>query len=320
MGGVDKQKGYLRSVRILLLMLIVGTSLGGATLKAQHSPLLSQYMFNQLIVNPAYTGSRDALSVTGLFRRQWVGLNGAPRTESFYLHTPLPNSKNNFGFNLVHDRIGVTNNVSINGSYAYRIDFGEDRGRLAFGLQGGVSLIQSKFSQVVTDVPGDDVFGADSPTFRVPRVGFGVYFDTRTWYVGASAPFLISYENDAYKSYNQNSIYHKPYMLMGGFLVPINPDLLLRPSVLTKYIAGSGFQFDLNANLIIKDALWLGGSYRSRDGLVGMIEYQLNPQLRFGYAYDYNLTPLQNYNHGSHEFMIRYEFGYEIKAMSPRYF
>lgn len=301
-------------------MLFFVVSILGPKLHAQHSPLLSQYMFNQLIINPAYTGSRDALSLSGLFRRQWVGLNNAPQTESFYLHSPLPNPKNNFGFNLLHDKIGVTNNISINGSYAYRIDFGEDRGRLAFGLQGGLSLIQNKFSQVVTDQPGDVVFAADSPTFKVPRMGFGVYFDKRTWYLGASAPFLLSYENAQYKNATQNSIYYKPYMLMGGFLIRLNPDLLLRPSILMKYIAPNDFQLDLNANLIIKEALWLGASFRSRDGFVGMIEYQLNPQLRFGYAFDYSLTPLQNYNHGSHEFMLRYEFGYQIKAMSPRYF
>lgn len=277
-------------------------------------------MFNQLIVNPAYTGSRDALSMTGIFRRQWIGLSGAPQTESFYFHSPLPNPKNNFGFSLVHDHLGVTNAINLNGDYAYRIDLGEEKGRLAFGLQPGVSFMQNQYSKVITDTPGDAVFGADSPTFTIPRLGFGVYYDTRRWYLGLSAPYLLNYENDIYKQYNQNSLYYKPYMLMGGFLIRLNPDLLLRPSVLTKYIAGSGFQFDLNTNLIIKDALWIGGSYRTSDGIVAMIEYQFNRQLKFGYAFDYNLTPLQKYNHGSHEFMLRYEFGYQIKAMSPRYF
>ena len=210
--------------KLLFAGLLFVCAMSSQNLQAQHSPLLSQYMFNQLIVNPAYAGSRDVLSMSGLFRKQWLGLNGAPQTASFYFHSPLPNAKNNLGFSLVHDKIGVTNHIALNGNYAYRIDFGEDRGRLAFGLQGGLSLVQSKFSTIVTDAPGDVVFGADSPTFKIPRLGFGIYYDTRRWYLGASAPFLLSYENDLYKSYNQNSIYYKPYMLMGGVLIRLNPE------------------------------------------------------------------------------------------------
>ena len=109
-------------------------------------------------------------------------------------------------------------------------------------------------------------------------------------------------------------------MLTAGFLIRLNPDLLLKPSVLVKYLRNSPVEADINANLIIKDAFWIGASYRTGDAVVGMLEYQINPQFRIGYAFDYSITELQKYHNGSHEFMLRYEFGYKVKAMSPRYF
>jgi len=282
--------------------------------------MFSQYMFNQLVINPAYTGSRDVLSLTALYRHQWAGLGGAPRTQSIFFHSPLPNPRNNFGFALVHDRLGVSYHSSLNFTYAYRIDFGENRGRLAFGLQGGLSLIQDRWTDVTTDQTGDYVFGANSPTFLVPRAGFGIFYDTHRWYVGASVPYLLDYRNSDYTNYVSKSMNYKPLMLSGGLLIRFNPDLLLRPSFLFKYIKGSQPQVDLNANLIIKDALWVGASYRTGDAMVGILEYQLNPQLKIGYSYDYSLTALQKFNNGSHEIMLRYEFGYLVKTMSPRYF
>lgn len=292
---------------------------GSHFLSAQHTPMLSQYMFNGLVINPAYTGSRDALSITGLYRHQWAGFDGAPRTQSFFLHSPLKNASNNLGAFVVHDRLGVSNHTMLYGTYAFRIDF-EERGRLSFGLQGGLSLIQDRWSQITTDEAGDEVFMADSPTFIVPRFGSGIYYDTRKWYLGLSLPFLLDIKNSDYKLYTENSLSYRPVLLSGGLLIKLNPDLLLRPTFLMKHVQGSPTQFDLNVNLIIKESLWIGGSYRTGDAMVALLEYQINPQLRFGYAFDYSITPLRNFNSGSHEFMVRYEFGYKVKAMSPRYF
>lgn len=289
------------------------------SLQAQHRPMYSQYMFNQMVINPAYTGSRDVLSATALYRHQWAGMKGAPRTQSFFLHSPLPNPRNNFGLSFVLDRLGVSYRNSFALSYAYRFQLG--KGRLAFGLQGGVSTLQNRFQDVLTDNPGDQVFQNSSSTLLLPGVGFGAYYDSKRWYAGISAPQLLEYRNAGFQVFMQDdSAAYKPAMLAAGCLIRLNPDLLMRPSILVKYIQGSPVQMDINANLIIKDALWIGASYRTGDAVVGMLEYQLNPQLRFGYAFDYALTDLQRYNNGSHEFMLRYEFGYQVKTMSPRYF
>lgn len=287
---------------------------------SQHPPMFSQYMFNGLAINPAYTGSRDVLSTTALYRHQWAGLVGAPRTQNFSLHSPTKSGRNNFGLNVMHDRLGVSSHSMAYATYALRIDMGPKAGRLAFGLQGGVSLLQDRWSEVVTGNPGDNIFGTNSPTFVVPRVGFGLYWDHPKWYVGAASPFLLDFKNTDYSTYIQNSISYRPLLFTAGFVVRLNPDLVLKPSVLYKHLQSSPEQLDLNVNLVIKDALWLGGSYRTGDGIVAMIEYQINPQFRFGYSFDYATTPLQRFNGGSHELMLRYEFGYLLKGMNPRYF
>ena len=281
--------------------------------------MLSQYMFNGLVINPAYTGSRDALSVTGLYRHQWAGFEGAPRTQSFFLHSPLKNPTNNVGAYVVRDQLGVSNHTMLYGTYAFRVDF-EEIGRLSFGLQGGLSMIQDRWTQIITDEANDDVFMSDSPTFIVPRFGAGIYYDTRRWYLGLSAPFLLDIKNSDYRLYTENSLSYRPIMLSGGILFKINPELMLRPTFLLKYIQESPAQVDLNLNLIIKDAFWIGAGYRTGDAAVALIEYQINPQFRLGYSYDFSLSELRTFNSGSHEFMLRYEFGYKLKAMSPRYF
>jgi type IX secretion system PorP/SprF family membrane protein len=291
----------------------------GTTGWAQHHPMYSQYMFNQMVINPGYTGSRDLLSATALYRHQWAGIKGAPRTQSFFLHTPLRDAHSNLGLSFVLDRLGVSYRNAFNVSYAYRFDIG--KGRLALGLQGGVSTLQNRFGDVQTDSPDDFVFASNARPITIPGFGFGAYYDSDRWYIGFSTPYLLEYKSSAFRTFmTKDSTSYKPAMLATGCLIRLNPDLLLRPSALVKYLPHSPLQVDLNANLIIKDALWLGASYRTRDAVVGMLEYQISPQLRLGYAFDYSVTDLQKYNNGSHEIMLRYEFGYRVKAMSPRYF
>ena len=299
-----------------MLICLVGLFQG---LQAQHPPMLSQYMFNGMIINPAYTGSRDALSATALYRHQWAGFQGAPRTQSFFLHSPLKNPTNNFGLAIINDRLGVSNHTQVYGTYAYRLDF-EEKGRLSFGLQGGFSILKDRWSEVSTDQQGDNVFLADSPTFAVPRFGAGIYYDHRKWYLGAALPYLLDVKNSDYRLYTENSLQYRPLLVSGGVLIRLNPEVFLRPTFLVKYLPESPTEVDINLNLILKESIWIGASYRTGDAVVALLEYQINTQLRIGYAYDYSITDLRNYNSGSHEIMLRYEFGYRIKAMSPRYF
>lgn len=300
------------------LFAIAGFILAFSLSWSQHQAMYSQYMFNSLVINPAYAGSRDVLSLTALHRNQWTGFEGAPQTSTFAAHTPLHNPKHNIGIVALHDRLGVSSNTSFSGIYAYRIDW--EKARLSFGLQGGVSMLQDRWSEIVTTDANDPSFTANSPTFWVPRVGFGAYFDTRTFYAGFSAPHLIDYQNPAYSQYVTNSVNYRPLLFTTGVIYSVNPYIQLKPSILVKYIQSSPVQFDLNFAAFWKERLWTGVSYRTRDAVVAILEWQINDQLRIGYSYDYSLSNLRRYNHGSHEIMLRYEFGYKLKAMSPRYF
>lgn len=287
--------------------------------ECQHSQMYNQYMFNGFALNPAYAGSRDVLSISAHYRHQWAGFKGAPRTQTVFAHSPLKNPKNNVGVALINDQLGVTRRTSLTGTYAYRLELTSAL-RLSFGLQGGLSMIQDRWADIITDETGDQAFSANSPVFVVPKVGFGLYLDHRKFYLGASIPHLLDYKNSDYSLYIQESNLYKPWFFTGGLMLTLNPYLKLRPSVLVKYLQNSPVQVDLNANLVVKDKLWFGASYRSNDAVVGLMEFQINPQFRLGYSYDYPLTELSQFTSGSHEIMIRYEFGYSVKALSPRYF
>jgi len=281
--------------------------------------MYNQYMFNGFALNPAYAGSRDVLSLTAHYRHQWAGFAGAPRTQTFFAHSPLRNPKNNLGLSLINDQLGVSRRTSLTATYAYRLELTKSM-RLAFGLQGGLSLFQDRWADVITDEDNDQAFGANSPVFVVPKVGFGLYLDHRQFFLGASIPHLLDYKNSDYSLYVSESNLYKPWFFTGGLLLTLNPYLKLRPSFLVKYLQYSPTQVDVNANLIIRDKFWVGASYRSGDALVGLLEFQINQQFRLGYSYDYPLTDLRQFTSGSHEIMLRYEFGYSVKALSPRYF
>lgn len=286
--------------------------------RAQHSAMFTQYQFNMLPLNPAYAGSRDVLSVLGLGRIQWAGFEGAPRTLTFSAHAPTRNPKNNFGLTLLNDRTGVTHHNMIAGTYAYRIPLGKMR--LAFGISGGISFLQDKFSELSTISPNDPSFNGDSQVFAVPRVGAGLWLDGSRFFVGFSAPQIVQWQPPAYQAYADRLFAYKPISLAGGYVFKLNPDLVFRPTVLVKYLKNSPVELDVNAHFILKNTLWLGAGYRTGDGIAAMLEVQASPQLKFGYAFDYALSTLRRYQNGTHEFMLRYEFGYKIKAMSPRYF
>ena len=294
-------------------------TLGASLLYSQHSPVFSQYMFNHLVINPAYAGSRDALTFSGTSRYQWVGFEGAPNTFTFSAHSPLKDSKSNVGLMAFNDRIAVTSITGVHGYYAFRMQLSE-KSRLAFGLQGGLNMRRDKWSTLVRNDMDDTEVDSDSPVILEPRAGFGVYFDTERFYFGVSTPQLLRYPTSTWNAYNGNGINYNSYFASGGGIITLNPYLKIKPSFLVKYINRSPLQIDLNTNLIYKDKFWFGLSYRSQESIVGLFEAQLNEQLRLGYAYDYLLNPLAPFSSGSHEIFIRYELNWGIESTHPRYF
>lgn len=291
--------------------------------KGQYAPVYSQYMLNGLVINPAYAGSRDVLSTSVSYRNQWVGFDGTPTTETFSAHLPLRNKSVALGILLIDEKISYTNNISFFGNYAYRIRMNNE-GMLAFGLKAGFSYMSDDLSKITTKQPADYVFGNDKQNYFMPNMGFGIYYYNTRFFAGASVPTLLSYKKskDGLGLTPYNDVRNYNILLSGGAIFEIQENIKIKPSTLVRVQLNSTVQYDLNCNLILlsEGQLWIGTSYRVNDAVVGLLEFQLNNELRLGYSYDYTLGPLQKYSSGSHEFMLRYEFKYIVKAKTPRFF
>jgi type IX secretion system PorP/SprF family membrane protein len=300
---------------ILLLMTI--------NLYGQQDPQYSQYMFNTLAVNPAYAGSRDVLSATALGRKQWVGLAGAPTSATISADCPFKKEKVGLGIMISNDKIGVQTTTGASLYYAYRIR--AKIGTLALGLSGAAMQYRADLTSVAlssNNTVADPAF-QNNVNKILPNFGAGIYFSNDKLYIGLSAPRLIKNVISAYRI-GTGLIYgtqNRHFFAMAGYVFKLSNSLKYKPSVLLKIVEGAPLQADINSNIWLHDRIAFGVSYRTKDAVVGMIELQMNHQLRFGYAFDYSLTNLSNYNSGTHEIMIRYEFGYGGKVItSPRYF
>ncbi len=308
----------LKKARWLFLGVILVISV---TSVAQQQPMYSQYMFNMLNINPAYAGSRGVPTVTALYRNQWVGIPGAPRTSSFSFDMPLNEKKIGVGVQLFDDRLGIERSTGINAFYAFRFQL-TGKGTLSLGLQAGLLNYQANYTEVSTFQPNDPSFSANVSGI-LPAAAAGLYYNSDKFYIGISTPALlktkISYNNAADISSVSATDLH--LYLATGFVMNLNQDLALKPSLLVKAVSGAPIEFDLNANLWIQNKISLGASYRTGDSYVGMVECQMSQQLRFGYAYDKTFSSLQSLNSGTHELMLRLEFGSATgKVSSPRYF
>lgn len=292
---------------------------------AQLEPMYSQYMFNMMNVNPAYAGSRGVPNLTALFRNQWSGMPGAPKTGNVSFDMPFATNNSAIGFQMYTDRIGVQKTQGLKFNYAYRAQAGES-GVISMGLNLGLRNRRANYTDVNTFVPGDPVFNSNISSINVDA-GAGIFYNTDNFYIGASAPFLLKSNvssNDpleagakwleAVKARDLN------VFLTAGFVVYLSEQLVLKPSAMLKR-SGSAFQADINSNLWINDMISLGVSYRTKESVIGMLEWQMTPKLRFGYSYDRSINNLRLYNSGSHEFMLRIEFGTKSEESSiPNYF
>jgi type IX secretion system PorP/SprF family membrane protein len=305
--------------KLIVVIIIILSATG---LRAQQEPMLSQYMFNGLFLNPAYAGSHDNFSATMLYRKQWAGFNGAPQTAIASVDGPLLDHKMGLGLIISNDCIGVTNQTDVYGNYSYHIKTG-NTSHLAFGIKAGFSQYTARLNDLVYWDQEDKVFMDNRSSALLMKAGFGMYYYAPKFYAGFSIPSLLAYDPTRYFSFdvNQSSNVRRHYFVTSGYIFNITPDFMLKPSVLLKYEASAPFQADLNLNLLYKDRYWLGFSYRTGDAVVIMAELQATKRLRIGYAYDMTLSELNNYSFGTHEIMLGYEFGKDLmKIKTPRYF
>jgi len=279
-------------------------------------------MFNTLAINPAYAGSRNVVSATALFRNQWTGIDGAPKTGTLSVDAPILNKQLGIGVQVFTDKLGITQTNGGTLSAAYRIRM--DKGSLSFGIQTVFSQYRANFTEVpLSSSAAYDPAFADNVSKFLFNVGTGVYYNSDKFYIGLSALDLMPNSLTKYES-NDIAMGSKQALhlfLATGYVFPLSPDFKLKPSVLVKGVKGAPIEADLNAALWIKDVISIGAQYRTSADIGAMIEIQASPQIRIGYSYERSTTELQQFNSGSHEIMLRYEFGFaKGKILSPRYF
>jgi len=288
---------------------------------AQQNAMFTQYMFNTLALNPAYAGSRNVVSATALVRSQWTGIEGAPQTGTFTIDAPFMDNRLGVGLQLITDKLGVTQTNGAALSLAYRIPL--EQGTLSFGLQGDVNQYRANLTSVdLGSSPGYDPAFANNVNKALFNFGAGAYYNSDKFYVGLSAqnlvPNRLSEPGDGEPLAGKQAMH---VFLSSGYVFPVGSDLNLKPSFLIKYVNGAPIEGDINGTLWIKDVLGIGLQYRTSADIAALLEIQATPQIRFGYSYDRSVTRLQNFNSGSHEIMLRYEFGFQKgRIISPRYF
>ena len=319
--------GRLKYIFVLLCFLIPGRLHGQAAPDSARIslgyPVYSQYLHNGLMINPAYAGSREALSAVLSYRMQWMGTPGAPVLQAVSLHSPMKNDRVALGLKAQFMQFGVTKSTSVYAVYAYHVIVGN--GKLSFGLKAGVDMSNTDYTGLLLTNMGDPVFTTDEKPYILPNVGAGVYYFSNRLFAGFSVPSFLSYKRtdqgstQAYHSFNEYDI-----IFSAGGLITFSQALKFKPSVLVDYSLQETKklnQLDINGNFIIADLVWIGASWRtSEEVIVGLLQVQPTPQLMIGLSYDYPIGRMNTYSKGSSEFILRYEFGYKVSAANPRYF
>ena len=290
---------------------------------SQQDPLVTQYMFNGLYINPAYAGSHQYWSSTMTYRSQWSGaeFEGAPETAIAAIDGPILGKNMGLGILFVHDRIGVTRQNAALANYAYQLRL-NSTSKLSFGISAGLSQYTANRRDVLIWEEQDLVY-ANNTSVILPRVGLGAYYYSKRHYIGISIPTLLAYDKgeDFNMDLSRASFLRRHYLLTAGIVLDVAKRVKLKPSVLVKYVESAPMEGDINLSAVLNDALWLGVSYRTDDAVALIFEYQTKSYFRIGYSYDITLTNLRSYSNGSHEIMIGVDFGKDLKKIkTPRYF
>lgn len=285
--------------------------------QAQQDSQYTQYMYNTMSMNPGYTGSRGSLSMLALYRNQWVGLDGAPETLNFGMHSPIGVQGVALGLGFTSDKIGPSTESIISADFSYTIDFARDV-KLAFGIKGGYSLLDLDPNKLTIYNPND--YDLAQKSYGSPLVGAGFYLYSDKWYLGLSTPNFL--ETEHYDDVQVSTATEKTHIyLIGGYVFTLNSYLKLKPAFLTKAVVGAPVSVDLSANALIYDRVTFGVAYRWDAAVTGMAGFQVNDNIMIGYAYDYETTELSRYNSGSHEIFLRFELGTKLRAkVNPRFF
>jgi type IX secretion system PorP/SprF family membrane protein len=327
---------------IALVGLFIG--LAASTASAQQDPMFTKYMFNRLAFNPAAAGSNEHLAITLIHRQQWIGLEGAPVSQAFNAHTPLPSQRAAVGFSLVNDKVGATGFSDMAFSYAYRTRFRADW-QLSLGLQGSVANWRANWSELILENNNDPTFPKNGLNRWAPNFGAGVELQHERFYFSLGVPRLIEYnlrEVDVQKQpiFGQN--YRHLYGALGAAFPLKGKQIVFRPFILFKTAGlgsstqritsgqtiGTPAQVDVDLSLFLYETFWVGAAVRTAlqanggtDSADLWVAWHMRNGMRLGFAYDIGLGALQRLSNGSVELLVGYEFDIKTrKVVTPRYF
>ena len=309
----------------IICLLLLGTF----SSNAQQDPQYTQYMYNTQVVNPAYAGSLDALSIGFLYRTQWVGFDGAPKSATLTANTPIGSLENmGLGISIVTDEIGPATESNINIDYSYTINTSENA-ELSFGLKAGLDLLDVDFTKL-------NIFDTTDPRFQnnidnklQPQIGAGLYYNTEKFYAGLSVPNFLTtqhFEESALADLNNTQLEtiaaeRLHYFLIAGYVFDLNPNLKFKPASLVKFVSGSPLQWDVSANFLINEKFTLGASYRWSAALSAIAGFQVSDELFIGLGYDYQTTDIEDFSDGSYELFLRFDvFKKPERVLTPRFF
>lgn len=330
---------HIKRIAVKRIIITIGICAASLVSIAQQDAQFSQYIFNGIYINPAYAGYKEQLNLHSVYRDQWTGVKGAPKTFSFAIDAIANNGNVGLALQVVNDKLGAQNTLSAYANYAYRIRLGEsESSRLAFGIGGGMVQQGIDGSKLNPNDDNDPSLPVGTENVIVPDARVGVFYSDNRVFAGFSVDNLIS-QYAAEDQFRQKGIPRpKPhYYLTGGLLVPLSEGILLKPSFLLKDDRGGPTSLDLNAFMLFGERIWIGASYRSgitlysknylqkdltkENAVVGMVELFATDRLRIGYAYDHNLNKSGNFNNGTHEISIGFYFrNKSTRIVNPRYF
>ncbi|WP_264550751.1 type IX secretion system membrane protein PorP/SprF [Flavobacterium sp. N2038] len=301
------------------LKIITLVFLGTLGASAQQESQYTQYMYNTMTINPAYTGTRAIPSVFGLYRTQWVGLDGAPKTANFSLEMPINAQGQGIGLSVINDQIGPSATTNVTGSYSYPIHLSAEV-IMSLGISASINSMEVDYNKV-NPYDKNDPFMTGVISKVSPNVGAGVYFHSSKWYAGLSVPQIL--ETKFYEDVQISQAAQKMHFYaMGGYVFDLNDNLKFKPAVMVKAVNGSPLAVDLSANFLFNDKFTLGAAYRWDAAVSAMAGFQITDGLNIGYAYDYDTQKIGNYNSGSHEIFLRFDLFSTTKyrLVTPRFF
>lgn len=302
------------TLNLLFVLLTFSTSVF-----AQQESQFTQYLDNMLYYNPAYAGSRDALAITSLSRAQWAGIEGAPKTTTLSVHSPITLKGLALGASMIYDKIGPTSSTWVNGDISYTIQLDrKKKSKLSFGLKVGANFLSNNYGTLTKEEWNDPTLSGAVQNEIKPNFGAGVYYHSKYWFLGLSSPRIVESAAEV-GELNYRDIRH--YHLAFGGYFKYSRMLKIRPSIMLKVAMNSPMAIEASNYFIFYDNFWLGVNYRFKESIALIAQINLSNEFKIGYAFELSGNRLVKYNLGSHELLLSYDLNSKVKNLqSPRYF